>query len=113
MSNNPIESKNQIQFVAKEEKENDEILLKYKWSDKYLVEINPNCFCPDCTHCSCCHFLDSAVCIHLVGCCDLDSIGFPVLKKLTSCLNYKPVFFTRTHGLYKFFLNIQSLKNLV
>ncbi|RNA13313.1 hypothetical protein BpHYR1_020972 [Brachionus plicatilis] len=79
------EAKKHLESIAKleEEKEIDDILLKYKWSDKYFVEINPNCFCPDCTHCSCCQFLDSAVCIHLVGCCYLDSIGFPgiILKK--------------------------------
>ncbi|RNA23860.1 hypothetical protein BpHYR1_048051 [Brachionus plicatilis] len=60
-----IHSTGPDEACIEEEKENDEILLKYKWSDKNLVEINPKCFCPDCTHCSCCQFLDSAVCIYL------------------------------------------------
>ena len=44
------------------------------------VELNTECLCPDCTNCSCCHFLDTAVCSHLVACCIAESINFPGIK---------------------------------
>ena len=58
----------------------DNGLHQYLCKDTHNVEINPECFCPDCTNCSCCFFLDAAVCIHLVGCCLLDSFDFPGVK---------------------------------
>lgn len=47
---------------------------------KHSVELDPDCVCPECTKCSCCIFLDSAVCTHLVGCCIVDSFEYPGLR---------------------------------
>ncbi|RNA01869.1 hypothetical protein BpHYR1_027308 [Brachionus plicatilis] len=49
----------------------------FKCNGKHTVYINPDCFCPDCTNCTCSNFLDAAICIHLVGSCFLDSKDFP------------------------------------
>ncbi|RNA15608.1 hypothetical protein BpHYR1_015882 [Brachionus plicatilis] len=38
------------------------------------------CFCLDCTNCTCYFFLDKAICYHIVACCLLDDINYLGLK---------------------------------
>ncbi|RNA11741.1 hypothetical protein BpHYR1_020996 [Brachionus plicatilis] len=38
------------------------------------------CFCSDCTNCTCYFFLDKAFCYHIVACCLLDDINYLGLK---------------------------------
>ncbi|CAF1057114.1 unnamed protein product, partial [Brachionus calyciflorus] len=45
--------------------ESDEEGLNYLCENKYEVKIYQECFCPDCTYCTCNHFLDQAKCFHL------------------------------------------------
>ncbi|RNA43142.1 hypothetical protein BpHYR1_037241 [Brachionus plicatilis] len=33
----------------------------YICKDRYIVQINTECMCPDCTDCSCSNFLDKAI----------------------------------------------------
>ncbi|CAF0826215.1 unnamed protein product [Brachionus calyciflorus] len=53
---------------------------KYLVDGKYTVLINKECFCPECTNCTCAWFLDVAKCAHLVSCCLFSSINFPGIK---------------------------------
>jgi hypothetical protein len=72
------EAKKYVDSIVRLGSEDD--CKKYLCYDKHEVSINLECFCPDCTNCTCSYFLDTAVCIHLVGCCFLDSIDFPGIK---------------------------------
>ena len=73
-----IEAKKHLDSIKK--LENEDECQKYLCNKNLTVLINPNCFCPECTNCTCSKFLDAAVCIHLIGCCFLDSIEYPGIK---------------------------------
>ncbi|RNA31592.1 hypothetical protein BpHYR1_033294, partial [Brachionus plicatilis] len=45
----------------------------------YLIQLF-ECFCSDCTNCTCYFFLDKAICYHIVACCLLDDINYLGLK---------------------------------
>ena len=57
---------------------NKEGFLSYSFKQHSIV-INPECFCPDCTRCSCSLFVDSAICYHLMSCCLFDKFDYPGL----------------------------------
>ena len=54
--------------------------LVYDFNKKHEVKINPECFCPECTNCSCASFLDKAICLHLACCCRIAKVHYPGLK---------------------------------
>ncbi|CAF0870103.1 unnamed protein product [Brachionus calyciflorus] len=72
--------KNENINLVKLVKKNGNEHLIYKFNDKHDVVINTNCFCPDCTNCSCFFFLDKASCLHLACCLRSANIKYPGLS---------------------------------
>ncbi|CAF1140850.1 unnamed protein product [Brachionus calyciflorus] len=65
---------NDVKFLGK----TSEDYLQYTFNQHNIV-VNPDCFCPECTSCSCCFYLHDAICYHLISCCLVDKIEYPGL----------------------------------
>ncbi|CAF0989487.1 unnamed protein product [Brachionus calyciflorus] len=63
ITNNPIEHEDYLQYTF----------------NQHNIVVNPDCFCPECTSCSCCFYLHDAICYHLISCCLGDKIEYPGL----------------------------------
>ncbi|RNA15068.1 hypothetical protein BpHYR1_005601 [Brachionus plicatilis] len=78
-----IKVNSMIELDRKTEDTFDNLKYLFFFNDKFkthTIVINPECFCSDCTKCTCYFFLDKAICYHIVACCLLDDINYLGLK---------------------------------
>ncbi|CAF1045463.1 unnamed protein product [Brachionus calyciflorus] len=78
ITNNPIEQYNgkikkffTDRFLGKTSEE----YLQYT-SNQHNILVNPDCFSPECTSCSCSFYLHDAMCYHLLSCSLVDKIEY-------------------------------------
>ncbi|RNA08978.1 hypothetical protein BpHYR1_013556 [Brachionus plicatilis] len=72
------------------------------------------CFCSDCTNCTCYFFLDKAICYHIVACCLLDDINYLGLKdkQFTEKNNLKNRTFAMLIQHWIHFQNLRLVKSI-